>query len=132
MPKAEGRIFPYETDLTKIRKDLLEAVPFEESKELITITTDEFSAVCPFSGLPDFGELKIEYYPNGKIVELKSLKYYIISFRNIGVYQEQANKIIYEDLKELLGTDRLKVSLTYNIRGGMKVSTTIGGLDNGI
>jgi len=72
----------------------------------------------------------IEYYPDGgKIVELKSLKYYFVSFRNVGIYQEEATKRIYEDLKNLLKTDRLRVTVIYNIRGGIKTTTQIGSLE---
>jgi len=71
----------------------------------------------------------IEYYPDGgKIVELKSLKYYFVSFRNVGIYQEEATKRIYEDLKRLLKTDRLKVTVVYNVRGGIKTTTQMGDL----
>ena len=128
MPKAEGRIFPWEGE-GKILRDVLETIPFD-AEELIHIETDEFSAVCPFSGLPDIGHLEIDYYPDGgKIVELKSLKYYIVSFRPVGVYQERATQIIYEDLKNLLGTERIRVRMTYNIRGGIKVTTEMGSLE---
>jgi len=128
MPKAEGRVFKFE-DVSKIQRDVLETIEFNEKNELITIETDEFSAVCPFSGLPDIGKLLIEYYPDGgKIIELKSLKYYLVSFRSVGVYQEQATKIIYEDLKNILDTERIRVTMIYNIRGGMLTTTKIGSL----
>lgn len=128
MPKAEGRVFKFE-DVSKIQRDVLETIEFNEKNELITIETDEFSAVCPFSGLPDIGKLLIEYYPDGgKIIELKSLKYYLVSFRPVGVYQEQATKIIYEDLKNILDTERIRVTMIYNIRGGMLTTTKIGSL----
>ncbi len=129
MPKAEGRVFPFEGK-EKIRKDFLEVIDFEKTEEYIRTETNEFSAVCPFSGLPDYGKLIIEYYPDGgKIVELKSLKYYVISFRNVGVYQEEATKIIYEDLKEILQTERLKVTTIYNTRGGFDTTCVIGSLE---
>ena len=61
--------------------------------------TDELSAVCPFSWLPDLAYVKIEYYQIGvKCIELKSLKYYFISFRNVCIFQEGATKRIYNDL----------------------------------
>ncbi|HDL89711.1 MAG TPA: NADPH-dependent 7-cyano-7-deazaguanine reductase QueF [Thermodesulforhabdus norvegica] len=128
MPKAEGRVFNFEPK-EAIRPDFLEPIPFEGREELIRIETEEFSAVCPFSGLPDIGRVVIEYFPDGgKIVELKSLKYYFVSFRNVGIYQEEATKRIYEDLKKLLETERLKVTITYNIRGGFLTTTQIGSL----
>ncbi|OAA31690.1 7-cyano-7-deazaguanine reductase [Kosmotoga arenicorallina S304] len=128
MPEAEGKIFNFESK-EKIRADFLEAVPFDGREEYVKIETEEFSAVCPFSGLPDIAKVTIEYYPEGgKIVELKSLKYYFISFRNVGVYQEEATKIIYEDLKKLLQTNRIKVTMVYNIRGGILTTTSMGTL----
>jgi 7-cyano-7-deazaguanine reductase len=92
--------------------------------------TDEFSAVCPFSGLPDLAYVKIEYFPTGgKCVELKSLKYYFISYRNVGIYQEGATKRIYNDLKSVLETARLQVITVYNTRGGFDTTCIEGFLD---
>ena len=128
MPVAEGKRFPFEGE-EKIRTDFLETIDFDGKEEYIKIETHEFSAVCPFSGLPDIAKLIIEYYPDGgKIIELKSLKYYIISFRNVGIYQEQATKRIYEDLKKVLNTERIRVTMIYNIRGGILTTTQIGSL----
>ena len=129
MPKAEGKKFYYE-DETHIRTDFLETIDFPKRNELIRIETHEFNAVCPFSGLPDIAKLIIEYYPDsGRIIELKSLKYYVVSFRNVGIYQEKATLRIYDDLKKVLNTNRLKVTLIYNIRGGMLTTTHFGSLE---
>ena len=76
MPKAEGRIFDFK-DEKKIRTDFLETIKYNGAKQLIEYKTKEFSAVCPFSGLPDIAEVIIRYIPGNKIIELKSLKYYI-------------------------------------------------------
>ena len=128
MVKAEGKIFDFLSEDT-IRPDYLETFAFDSPKQYILAETDEFSAVCPFSGLPDYAYLKIEYYPTGgKCIELKSLKYYIISFRNVGIYQEAATKRIYEDLKTVLSTENLKVTTFYNIRGGFETTCTEGHL----
>lgn len=131
MPEAEGKRFSFVGE-EEIKADFLEAIPFDRKDEKIKIETHEFSAVCPFSGLPDIGKLIIEYYPDGgKIVELKSLKYYLISFRNVGIYQEKATARIYDDLKKLLETNRIKVTMIYNIRGGILTTTEIGSLEDG-
>ncbi len=124
MPKAEGLILPFEGK-DKIRKDYLETIEFEGKSQLIAYSTDEFSAVCPFSGLPDIATVVIKYIPNKKIVELKSLKYYFISFRNIGVYQEEVTSIIFNDLKEILEPKFLSVYTKYNIRGGIEAECYI-------
>lgn len=128
MPKAEGKIFDFLSE-GAIRPDYLETFAFDSPKQHIIAETDEFSAVCPFSGLPDYAYLKIEYYPTGgKCIELKSLKYYIISFRNVGIYQETATKRIYTDLKKILNTEELKVTTVYNTRGGFETTCTEGHL----
>ena len=129
MPKAEGKRFDFLSDET-INPDYLETFDFDSPTQYILVETDEFSAVCPFSGLPDYAYLKIEYYPKGgKCIELKSLKYYIISYRNVGIYQEAATKRIYTDLKNLLNTKKLKVTTVYNTRGGFDTTCTEGELN---
>jgi len=124
MPEAEGLILPFDGK-EKIKKDYLETIDFDGKPQLITYSTDEFSAVCPFSGLPDIATVIVKYIPDGKIVELKSLKYYFISFRNVGVYQEEATSIIFNDLKELLKPKFLSVYTKYNIRGGIEAECYI-------
>tara|TARA_B100001964_G_C13867113_1_gene437023 strand:+ start:203 stop:592 length:390 start_codon:yes stop_codon:yes gene_type:complete len=129
MPKAEGLKLEYGSE-ELINADYLETFLFDSPNQYIITETDEFSAVCPFSGLPDYSYLKIEYFPEGgKCVELKSLKYYIISFRNVGIYQEAATKRIYNDLKNLLDTNRIKVTTIYNTRGGFDTTCVEGALD---
>ena len=129
MAKAEGKNFNYD-DASKINADFLEAFPFESVNQYIKTETNEFSAVCPVSGLPDISYVKIEYYPKGgKCIELKSLKYYFVSFRNVGIYQEAATKRIYDDLHSVLKTDRLMVTTLYNIRGGFETTCIEGYLD---
>ena len=129
MAKAEGKTFEY-VDESHIDADLLEVFDFNSTEQYIKTETGEFSAVCPFSGLPDISYVKIEYFPTGgKCVELKSLKYYFVSFRNVGIYQEAATKRIYSDLREVLKTDRLMITTLYNIRGGFETTCVEGSLD---
>ncbi len=118
MPVAEGREFDFESE-KNIRTDFLEAINYNGNPQEVTYETDEFSAVCPFSGLPDIGKLTIIYVPYKKIVELKSLKYYLISFRNVGIYQEAAVNRIYNDIFKFLKPKYLSIKLIYNIRGGI-------------
>ena len=128
MPEPEGMTLDFKGQ-EAIRSDLLEAIPFEGRQQYIRSETEEFIAVCPFSGLPDVGRLVIEYYPRGgKCVELKSLKYYVTSFKDVGIYQEEATLRIYRDLQRLLETDSLRVSTEYNIRGGFKTTAVQGEL----
>tara|TARA_Y100000758_G_C15852213_1_gene349738 strand:+ start:183 stop:596 length:414 start_codon:yes stop_codon:yes gene_type:complete len=129
IPKAEGKQFKF-LDESHINPGFLETFDFDSPNQLITTETDEFSAVCPFSGLPDLAYVKIEYHPNGgKCVELKSLKYYFISFRNVGIYQEAVTKRIFGDLKEILDTSKLRVTTIYNTRGGFDTTCVEGNLD---
>ena len=129
MPKAQGKEFKFDT-VDKIRPDYLETFDFDSKDQYIITKTKEFSAVCPFSGLPDLAKIIIEYYPDGgKCVELKSLKYYFISFRNVGIYQEAVTQKIYSDLKNALNTQRLKVTSVYNTRGGFNTTCIEGDLE---
>ncbi len=132
MPIPEGKTFEF-LDESHLRPEFLETFDFDSPGQLIITETREFSAVCPFSGLPDYAYLKIEYYPEGgKCVELKSLKYYIISFRNVGIYQEAATKRIYRDLKQLLQIPRLRVTTVYNTRGGFDTTCIEGSLERAV
>lgn len=129
MAKSEGKSFEF-LDESCIDPSLLEVFDFDSPKQYIKTETDEFSAVCPFSGLPDIAYAKIEYFPiGGKCVELKSLKYYFVSFRNVGIYQEAATKRVYSDLFLALNTKQLMVTTIYNIRGGFQTTCVEGSLD---
>ena len=129
MPKAEGKQFKF-LDESHINPGFLETFDFDSPNQFITTETNEFSTVCPFSGLPDLAYVKIEYYPEGgKCVELKSLKYYFISFRNVGIYQEAVTKKIYLDLKIALNTKRLRITTIYNTRGGFDTTCVEGNLN---
>ena len=130
MAKAEGKIFNYD-DASKINADFLETFPFESVDQYIKTETNEFSAVCPFSGLPDLAKVRIEYFPaGGKCIELKSLKYYFTSFRNVGIYQEGATKRIYDDLSSILETKKIQITTIYNIRGGFKTTCVEGNIND--
>jgi len=124
MPEAEGLSLPFNSP-DDIRPDLLEAIPYTGRPQLISYSTDEFSAVCPYSGLPDIATVVIRYIPDNRLVELKSLKYYFTSFRNVGIYQEDATVRIFEDLKQVLKPRYLHVYTRYNTRGGIDAECVI-------
>lgn len=129
MIKAEGETFNFD-DVSKINSNFLETFEFDSVDQYIKTETNEFSAVCPFSGLPDLAKVKIEYFPKGgKCVELKSLKYYFTSFRNVGIYQEGVTKRIYNDLCLCLETNKLQITTIYNIRGGFKTTCVEGNIN---
>ena len=128
MANAEGENFRFE-DTSKIDPNYLEIFDFDSPNQYIKTETNEFSAVCPFSGLPDIARVKIEYFPTGgKCIELKSLKYYFTSFRNVGIYQEAVTKRIYEDLSSILKTKKIQITTIYNIRGGFKTVCVEGSI----
>ena len=118
MAKAEGRKYGLSSE-KNIGTRELETIKYSGGKQLIEYTTNEFSAVCPFSGLPDIAKVIIRYIPAGKILELKSLKYYFVSFRNIGIYQEKATDRIFKDLLKVLKPRYFYVETVYNTRGGI-------------
>ena len=129
MTKSDGKYFEFDGE-EKINSDFLETFPFDSPDQYIITETDEFSAVCPFSGLPDLAYVKIEYYPTGgKCIELKSLKYYFVSFRNVGIYQEGATQRIFNDLKNVLDIEKIRITTVYNTRGGFDTTCIEGKLD---
>lgn len=125
--RPEGQVHLFLPPST--RQQEIHRLPYEhETRQVITYETEpgEFSALCPFSGLPDFGVLKVEYMPKSWILELKSLKYYILSWRNIGATQEDITAYLYEDiLKHLADPHYLIVSTQYNVRGGINTTCTV-------
>jgi 7-cyano-7-deazaguanine reductase len=129
MTKSDGKYFEFDGE-EKINSDFLETFPFDSPDQYIMTETDEFSAVCPFSGLPDLAYVKIEYYPTGgKCIELKSLKYYFVSFRNVGIYQEGATQRIFNDLKNVLDIEKIRITTVYNTRGGFDTTCIEGKLN---
>ena len=120
MVEAEGRAFDFDS-VEKLTPDVLETFPYEYAgrKALVEISTEEFSAVCPYSGLPDFGELTVRYLPGESCIELKSLKYYLVSYRNVGIYQEHAANRILDDLVSCARPQWIEVELDYRLRGGI-------------
>jgi 7-cyano-7-deazaguanine reductase len=100
----------------------LEAIPFDYlgSATEVLYETEEFTSVCPWTGLPDFAHLIIRYIPDHSLVELKSLKYYLTSYRNVGILQEHAINHILQDLTQLLKPISMVIEAEYNERGGIK------------
>jgi 7-cyano-7-deazaguanine reductase len=126
MVEAEGREFPFDGP-EKVTPGVLEVFPYEYPRREadVEIFTDEWNCVCPFSGLPDFGTLTVRYVPGDSCIELKSLKYYLTSFRTVGIYQEHAANRILEDLVALCRPRRMEVVLDYRLRGGLHTVVTV-------
>ena len=97
--------------------------PGKESE--VVIDTDEFTAVCPWTGLPDLGTLTVSYVPDRSCIELKSLKYYLLSYRDVGIVQEHAANRILDDLVAACKPMRMTVTLDYKVRGGLHTSVTV-------
>lgn len=94
--------------------------PAPERDYEINISFAEFTCLCPRSGYPDFATIKIKYVPDKKIVELKSLKLYLNSFRNNYLSHEEVTNIIYSELKKKLRPRFLEVIGDFNPRGNVK------------
>ena len=124
MAIAEGRTLPF-VGPEAIDVAVLETFEYSGPDQDIVTETREFTAVCPYSGLPDFATLTIRYMPSDRCVELKSLKYYVTSFRTVGIFQEHATARIAEDLFKLLEPRMLQVSTIYNVRGGFETRCTV-------
>jgi 7-cyano-7-deazaguanine reductase len=111
--------------MDKINPSIIETFPYKGEKQLIQYTTREFSAVCPFSGLPDIATVVIEYIPNKCCLELKSLKYYFVSYRNVGIYQEDVTNRLFNDIYRILKPKYLFIKTIYNTRGGIDAVCSI-------
>ena len=88
----------------------------------VTLTTDEFTCLCPKTGQPDFAEITISYVPDEKIVESKSLKLYFQSYRNKGVFHEHAANKILDDIVEAIQPRWCGVQANFGIRGGITIT----------
>jgi len=86
----------------------------------ITFSIPEFTSVCPRTGMPDFGTITIRYIPDKWCVELKSLKMYILAYRNLGIFYENAVNRILKDFVKASKPIRAGVTGEFNVRGGMK------------
>lgn len=121
--KPQGRRFEC-LGLDAIDTAALEAFDYQYPGKEITITTatEEFTSLCPFSGMPDFGKLTLSCVPDRKCVELRSLKYYLMSYRMVGIFYEHIANRILEDLVGLLAPRRMRVVCDFTIRGGLQTT----------
>jgi len=91
----------------------------------INVSIPEFNAVCPKTGLPDFGTIYITYTPDKHIVELKSLKLYIVKFRNFGIFHEHVTNKILDDFSAACKPKKISVKGDFSPRGGIKTSVDV-------
>ncbi len=114
--------------LQSIRKDIsfincavLETEPFDNKDKgtRVEIVNPEFTSLCPKTGLPDYGIIRIKYLPEKLIVELKSLKYYFLQFRNSGIFYESLTQLVLEHLVERVQPLEMTVEAEFTPRGGL-------------
>ncbi len=122
--KALDRTVPFQGE-EAIDTECLECFPYAyahkpSGKRLeIVTTTEEFTSVCPFSGLPDFARVTITYCPREKCLELRSLKYYLMSYRSVGIWYEHLVNRMLDDLVAVCEPQWMEIRIECNPRGGL-------------
>ena len=118
--KNLGKITEYKYDYSP---EFLEAIPNKNSGRnyFVTLTSEEFTCLCPITHQPDYAAIKIRYIPDKKLVESKSLKLYMTSFRNYGTFHEDVINTIADDLIKLLEPRYLEVEGLFKARGGISI-----------
>ena len=114
-------------DLKNIKTDILEVMEYKYQNKRnidIIIKQPEFTSVCPMTGLPDFGCITIRYKPDVKIVELKSLKFYLLQYRNVGIFYEHLVNRILDDLVKVLKPVGMQIEGDFTARGGITTKVT--------
>ena len=109
-PRGEMRLFPLDTF----------AYEFPGKEISINFEITEFTAICPFSDFPDFATIRLQYVPNQRCVELKSLKLYINSFRDIKIFHEHVINVILEDFVAACDPLRVYIEGDFHVRGNIK------------
>ena len=99
--------------------------PRPERDYEIDIRCPEFTSMCPKTGLPDFGEIIIKYTPNKSCIELKALKYYLLAYRNQGIFYEAATNKILDDLVKACRPKRMTVTGAFTARGGISTNVVV-------
>jgi len=105
-----------------VKADVLDPVDYQYHLKRdidITIRNPEYTSVCPMTGLPDFGCITVRYSPDKKIVELKSFKYYLLQYRNVGIFYEHVVNRIIDDLVSIIKPKKMSVEGEFTARGGV-------------
>lgn len=97
---------------------------YAERDYKICLEVPEFTCICPKTGLPDFACINIEYIPGKLCLELKSFKEYIVAYRNLGIFHENAVNRILDDIKKAASPKSLTVTGVFNMRGGIKTTVS--------
>ena len=111
-PREEMSLYPLDT------------FPYEYAGREVSISFEipEFTCVCPFSDFPDFATIRVEYVPNQRCVELKSLKLYINSFRQVKIFHEHVVNVILEDFVRACDPLEVNIEGDFNVRGNIKTT----------
>jgi 7-cyano-7-deazaguanine reductase len=115
-----------------VKAHVLECIEYEFKSRRdidITIKQPEYTSLCPMSGLPDVGCITIKYRPDSKLVELKSLKFYLLQYRNVGIFYESVVNRILDDLVSVLEPKFMNVTGDFTARGG--ITTTVSAVFQG-
>jgi 7-cyano-7-deazaguanine reductase len=110
-----------------VKEKVLETIAYKYRGQRdidITIQQPEFTSVCPMTGLPDFGCITIKYRPKKKLVELKSLKFYLLQYRNVGIFYEHVVNKILDDLVNVLKPEWMEITGNFTARGGITTQVT--------
>ena len=126
MEKIVGHLINIRQDASIITPDVLEPIPYEnkEKNTWVEIVNPEFTSLCPKTGLPDSGTITIKYLPDKFIVELKSLKYYFLQYRNTGIFYENLTRLILEHLVKTLEPFEMIIEAQFTPRGGISSKIT--------
>ncbi|EAT59722.1 preQ(1) synthase [Chlorobium ferrooxidans] len=110
-----------------MKKEILEIFSntYPDRDYTIEIVNPEFTSVCPKTGLPDFGTITVRYVPDKSCVELKSLKYYYLEFRNAGIFYENVTNRILDDLVSVMQPRTLSVTTEWKARGGITETVSV-------
>lgn len=109
-PPAEMNLHPLETF----------EYQYKGKEIVISFTCPEFTAICPFSDFPDFATIKLDYVPNERCIELKSLKLYINSFRPVKIFHEHVINRVLEDFVQACDPLRVEIEGDFNVRGNIR------------
>lgn len=126
----EGKDYD-QIDIAKISEGMKKKAPLEtfgfqqmnpenSGEHWVSISSPEFTAICPFSDYPDFGTVTIEYVPDKKCLELKSFKLYINAFRDVKIFHESVTELIFHDFIEVVQPKKARIVVDMNVRGNVK------------
>lgn len=128
MSSSHQKKLTYNIESTDVVKtDILYPIDYQYHSHRdidIVIRQPEYTSVCPMTGLPDVGCITIKYKPDRRIIELKSLKFYLLQYRNVGIFYEHVVNQILDDLVAVLNPKSMAVTGDFSARGGMTTTVT--------